>query len=59
MEGATKVTMEWISTGATNVLSIFDVLLNTITSNPLLAMLFVGGTIIPIGFKIFKKFKRA
>lgn len=59
MEGATKVTMEWISTGATNVLSIFDVLLDTITSNPLLSMLFVGGTIIPIGFKIFKKFKRA
>lgn len=58
MEGATK-SMEWISTGATNVLSIFDVLLNTITSNSLLAMLFVGGTIIPIGFKIFKKFKRA
>lgn len=54
----TTVTMEWISTGATNVLSIFDVLLDTITSNPLLAMLFVGGTIIPIGFRIFKKFKR-
>lgn len=57
MEGATG--MEWITTGAENVLSIFDTLLNTITMNPLLAMLFVGGTIIPIGFRIFKKFKRA
>lgn len=58
MEGA-ATGMEWISTGASNVLSIFDVLLDTITTNPLLAMLFVGGTIIPIGFRIFKKFKRA
>lgn len=58
MEGATTG-MEWISTGAENVLSIFDVLLDTITTNSLLAMLFVGGTIIPIGFRIFKKFKRA
>ena len=58
MEGATTG-MEWISTGAENVLSIFDVLLDTITTNRLLAMLFVGGTIIPIGFRIFKKFKRA
>lgn len=57
MEGATG--MEWITTGAENVLSIFDTLLDTITKNPLLAMLFVGGTIIPIGFRIFKKFKRA
>ncbi len=58
MEGATTG-MEWITTGAESVLSIFDVLLDTITTNPLLAMLFVGGTIIPIGFRIFKKFKRA
>lgn len=57
MEGATG--MEWITTGAESMLSIFDTLLSTITSNPLLAMLFVGGTIIPIGFRIFKKFKRA
>lgn len=51
--------MEWITTGAESVLSIFDTLLSTITSNALLAMLFVGGTIIPLGFKIFKKFKKA
>lgn len=57
MEGATG--MEWISSGATAVLSIFDTLLDTITTNPILAMLFVGGTIIPLGFRIFKKFKRA
>lgn len=58
MEGA-ATGMEWITTGAENVLSIFDTLLNTITSNPLLGMLFVGGTIIPLGFMIFKKFKHA
>ena len=57
MEGATA--MEWISTGASNILSIFDVLLDTITTNPLLAMLFVGGTVIPLGFAIFQHFKHA
>ena len=57
MEGGTS--MEWITTGAESVLTIFDTLLDTITTNPLLAMLFVGGTIIPLGFRIFKKFKRA
>ena len=51
--------LEWITDGAEAVLSIFDVLLDTITGNPILAMLFVGGTIIPIGFRIFKKFKKA
>ena len=58
MEGA-NTGMEWIGTGAQAVLSIFDSILDTITTNPLLAMLFVGGTIIPLGFRIFKKFKRA
>lgn len=57
MEGA--ISMEWISTGASNILSIFDVLLDTITTNPLLAMLFVGGTVIPLGFTIFQHFKHA
>lgn len=58
MEGATTG-MEWITTGAQNILTIFDTLLDTITGNPLLAMLFVGGTIIPLGFMIFHKFKNA
>lgn len=58
MEGATTG-MEWITTGAQNILTIFDTLLDTITGNPLLAMLFVGGTIIPLGFMIFEKFKHA
>ena len=57
MEG-TENGLAWISDGAQAVLSIFDVLLDTITSNPILGMLFVGGTIIPLGFMIFKKFKR-
>lgn len=57
MEGTTG--MEWISSGATAVLSIFDTLLDTIITNPILGMLFVGGTIIPLGFRIFRKFKRA
>lgn len=56
MEGVSN-SMEWITTGAESVLSIFDTLLNKITTTPILAMLFVGGTVIPLGFRIFKKFK--
>lgn len=51
--------MEWITTGATNILSIFDTLLGVIETNPLLGMLFVGGTVIPLGFGIFHQFKHA
>lgn len=51
--------MEWITTGATNILSIFDTLLGVIETNPLLGMLFVGGTVIPLGFGIFSHFKHA
>lgn len=51
--------MEWITTGATNVLSIFDTLLGVIETNAVLGMLFVGGTVIPLGFGIFHHFKRA
>ena len=57
MEG--EATMSWISGGAEAVLSIFDTLLGVIESNPLIGMLFVGGTIIPLGFGIFRRFKRA
>ena len=57
MEG--EATMSWISDGAEAVLSIFDTLLGVIESNPLIGMLFVGGTIIPLGFGIFRRFKRA
>lgn len=58
MEGA-ATGMEWITTGAENALKIFDTLLSTIETNPLLGMLFVGGTVIPLGFMIFHKFKNA
>ena len=51
--------MEWIATGATNALSIFDTLLSVISTNQLLGMLFVGGTVIPLGFAIFSHFKHA
>lgn len=59
MEEGAATGMEWITSGAENILQIFDVLLDTITKNPLLAMLFVGGTIIPLGFSIFQHFKHA
>lgn len=57
MEG--EATMSWITDGAEAVLSIFDTLLGVIESNPLIGMLFVGGTIIPLGFGIFHHFKHA
>ena len=51
--------MEWITTGATNILSIFDSLLGAIEKNSVLGMIFVGGTIIPIGFAILSRFKNS
>lgn len=51
--------MEWITTAATNVLSIFDSLLDAISKNSVLGMIFVGGTLIPIGFGILSRFKNS
>ena len=60
MEGeATATTLDWITTGADNILLVFDKILDIISGNPLLAMLFVAGTVIPAGFGIFHHFKHA
>lgn len=50
--------LTWITTGASNVLSVLDTVMNTITGNAFFAMILVGGTIIPLGIRIFRKFKR-
>lgn len=49
--------MEWITTATTTVMDTMSTVLDTITSTPILAVIFVGGTIIPLGLRIFKKFK--
>lgn len=51
--------MEFIATSTTTIMSMFTQIIDTITGTPILALLFVGGTVLPIGFAIFKKFKRA
>lgn len=51
--------MEWITTGTETVVTLFESTLAIITGNPILTACFVAGTIIPIGLKILKKFKKA
>ena len=58
MEGTVN-SMEWFTTASATITDIMEGLLEVITSNPLLAMLFAAGTIIPLGLGLLKKFKRA
>lgn len=51
--------MEWMTTAVTTCMTLFTTILDTITSNAVLSVIFAGGTLIPLGFKIFRKFKRA
>lgn len=53
--------MEWtaVTTGLTNAWSLLTSSLEQIAGNAVLMAMFVGGSLIPIGFKIFKRAKRA
>ncbi|MBQ2744850.1 MAG: hypothetical protein IJF37_04455 [Lachnospiraceae bacterium] len=50
--------MEWIETGTTTVTSIFTGVLNICTSNPLLTACLTAGVVIPLGVKVFRKFRK-
>lgn len=54
-----KMSMEWFTTASATIVDIMEGLLTTITGNPLLALLFASSTIIPLGLKLLKKFKKA
>lgn len=49
--------LTWVTEGATAVLEVLETVLTTITGNAFFAMVLVGGTIIPLGIRIFRKFK--
>lgn len=51
--------MEWLDTAITSSLSILTTVMEFITSNGVFAMLFVAGTCIPAGMRLFKGIKKA
>ncbi len=48
-----------ITSGTTTFLGVVSSVLTFILGNPLLILLLVGGTVIPLGISLFKKVKRA
>lgn len=59
MEETTLSLADNISTGTTTFLDVCSDVLNYITSNELLVLLLVGGTIVPLGIWIFRKVKKS
>lgn len=51
--------MEWLTTAVTGCLDIFSTTIGLISETPVLALLFAGGTIIPLGFGLFGKAKHS
>jgi hypothetical protein len=49
---------EWITTAITSCTSLFNGAIDMITGNALMAVLLVGGTLIPLGFRIFRSARR-
>lgn len=48
-------TSTMITTALTTLTSVATTLINYALENPMLAILFVGGTIVPVGFALFKQ----
>lgn len=48
-----------VTEGTSTFLSVVTIILNFVTTNPLLVVLFVGGTFLPLGIILFKKLKKA
>lgn len=57
MEEVTTVGMEWITTGTEAAVSVFESTLSIITGHPLLSMLLVAGTVVPVGISLLNRFK--
>lgn len=49
---------EWITTAITSCTSLFNGAIDMITGNSFMAVLLVGGTFVPLGFRIFRKARR-
>ena len=50
--------MTWIADGMDTVTDIFVGVVDVITSDPLLTAFFVAGAIIPVGLRVFRRFRR-
>lgn len=51
--------MEWMTTALTTCTELFSTILTLVTDNPVMAVVFVGGTVVPVGFAIFRQAKRS
>lgn len=51
--------MEFVTTATTNIVSLMESMITVITGNPILAVCFTAGTILPIGIRLLNKLKRA
>lgn len=49
---------EWITTAITGATSLFNSAVDMITGNAFMAVLLVGGTFVPLGFKLFKRARK-
>ena len=59
MEGATVALTDSIASGTETFLDMTTNVVSFITQNPLLVLLLVGGTIVPLGISIFRKVKKS
>ena len=51
--------LTWLDTATTAALNLFSTVIDTITTNSVLSICFVAGTMIPLGIKMFKRFRKA
>ena len=51
--------MEWSTTAVTGCLDIFSSVIEVITTTPVLALLFAGGTVIPMGISLLGRTKNS
>lgn len=58
MEGGAKA-MDWLATALESCTTLFTWVINLVTSNALLAIVFACGTLVPAGIGIFRKIKHA
>lgn len=49
---------EWITAAITGATSLFNSAVDMITGNAFMAVLLVGGTFVPLGFKLFKQVRK-
>lgn len=54
MEGTATTVTDMITTGLETLMSVSTTLIDYALENPILAILFVGGTIVPAGFALFR-----